>query len=164
MSRQQDQFLKKIIAAGALRVTARSLCISDDRILVQRPSDDPSANYAFVGGKLEYGETLSDRIRTEYEEELGLRIAAPRYLFAVENRFWHNGAIYHGLEHYFLVAPPAVSTLKSREQHIEFHWLPVRQVGQFDLRPHVVRDVVSDGSWRDIRLLTVPFDPNGPLT
>jgi 8-oxo-dGTP diphosphatase len=164
MSKQQNRFLKKVTAAKAVRVTVRSLCISGDQILVQRPSDDPSANYAFIGGKLEYGETLSDRVRTEYKEELGLRIDAPRYLFAVENRFWHDGAIYHGLEHYFLVAPPAVTTLKSRERHLEFHWLPVQQLKQFDVRPHVVRDAVSDGSWRDIRLLTVPFDPNGPRT
>ena len=164
MSKQQNRFLKKIITAKVVRVTVRSLCFSGDEILVQRPSDDPSANYAFIGGKLEYGESLSYRIRAEYREELGVRIKDHRYLFAVENRFWHQGKIYHGLEHYFLVSFPTARKFTSRERHLEFHWLPVKQVNQFDVRPHVVRDAISDDSWRDVRLLTVPFNSKVPPT
>ncbi len=159
MSKQQSKFLRKVTASKTVRVTVRSLCMAGGRILLQRPSDDPLANFAFIGGKLEYGEALADRLRIEYREELGINIVEPQYLFAVENRFRHEGAIYHGLEHYFLVVPPTMAPLKSREPHLEFHWIPLRRLAELDIRPHAVRDVVAEGRWRQVRLLTVPFDP-----
>jgi 8-oxo-dGTP pyrophosphatase MutT (NUDIX family) len=161
MTTSQDRFLETIAATGSIRLTVRSLCFREGRILAQRPADDATANFAFPGGTLELGDSLSDRIRKEYDEELGITIAEPRYLFAVENRFRHRGAIVHGLEHYFLVEPP-IADIVSREPHLTFEWLPLAALAEVDLRPRVVREAVIDGSWRDARLLSVPFDRSRP--
>jgi ADP-ribose pyrophosphatase YjhB (NUDIX family) len=36
---------------------------------VQRLSDDPNACYAFIGGALEFGELMEERLRQEYRED-----------------------------------------------------------------------------------------------
>ncbi|WP_084177034.1 NUDIX domain-containing protein [Labrenzia sp. DG1229] len=153
----QDSFFEKITAAQITRVSVRSLCFRGECVLVQRPSDDDTANFAFPGGRLEYGESLSERVRAEYQEEMGVSIEPPQFLFVVENRFWHRDKIYHGVEHYFLVQPPLTSIV-SQEPHIVFHWLPLAELADADLRPTVVRDSICDGSWRTARLLSVPFN------
>jgi 8-oxo-dGTP pyrophosphatase MutT (NUDIX family) len=114
------------------------------------------ANFAFIGGQLEPGQSLAECLKAEYRQELGLNIAEPKYLFVVENRFWFGGAVFHGLEHYFLVDAPEGEVM-SREAHLRFTWLPVKQLADFDLRPVVVRDAILDDRWQYVHILTMPF-------
>jgi 8-oxo-dGTP pyrophosphatase MutT (NUDIX family) len=93
--KQQDRFLQKIASSKLVRVSARSLCFRDGFLLVQQPSDEPAANFAFVGGQLELGQSLAEGLIAEYEQELGLQIPEPKYLFVVENRFWFRESIFH---------------------------------------------------------------------
>jgi hypothetical protein len=43
----------------------RAIILSGDgsRLLVQRPTDSPGSNYAFIGGEYEIGDTFDLRIR-----------------------------------------------------------------------------------------------------
>jgi hypothetical protein len=96
-------------------------------------------------------------LRTEFQEETTAKVLTARYLFVVENRFRYADRLVHGLEHYFLVEIDTAD-VRSREPHLEFHWLPLPNLAAFDLRPHVVRDAILSGSYLEARHLVTP-DP-----
>jgi ADP-ribose pyrophosphatase YjhB (NUDIX family) len=129
--------------------------IHDGMTLVQRPSDEPSAPYAFIGGEYEYGDTFESRIRREFEEETNARVLSWSYLFVVENRFLWEGALIHGLEHYVEVALDRID-VESRADHLTQHWLPLNRLREFDLRPRPVRDALAGGEFRAIKHMLVP--------
>jgi 8-oxo-dGTP diphosphatase len=155
MSRE-EAFLTRVAEKGDIRVSVRSICMHDGAVLVQRHADDPASYHAFIGGGLETGELMEDRIRQEYAEETGRRVVRARYLFVVENRVRIAAGILHSLEHYFSVELDSYE-VRSRESHLVQCWLPLSRLSAHDVRPHVVRDAIIDGSWATCRHLTVPF-------
>jgi ADP-ribose pyrophosphatase YjhB (NUDIX family) len=155
MSEPED-FLTSVARKGDLRVSVRSICIHDGAVLVQRHADDPASYHAFIGGGLETGELMEERIRQEYREETGREVVRARYLFVVENRVRMPAGILHSLEHYFLVELDS-HEVRSREPHLVQSWLPLGQLPAHDVRPHVVRDAIADGSWETRKHLIVPF-------
>jgi 8-oxo-dGTP pyrophosphatase MutT (NUDIX family) len=121
---------------------------------VQRPTDDANAHYAFIGGEYEHGDTFEERLRREFEEETSARLVSAEYLFVVENRFPVRNGLVQTLEHYFEVVLDRLD-VSSREPHLEQLWLPPADFAVADVRPNVVRDVLSSGAWRDTRRLSV---------
>jgi ADP-ribose pyrophosphatase YjhB (NUDIX family) len=150
----QDQFLNAVAARRLVRPSVRAIVIRDGLTLVQKPSDEPSAPYAFIGGEYEYGDTFESRIQREFEEETNARVLSWSYLFVVENRFLWQGALIHGLEHYVEVALDRMD-VESRVNYLAQHWLPLDRLNEFDLRPGPVRDVLASGQFRSIRHLLV---------
>ena len=128
--------------------------VSDGRVLVQRPADEPASCYAFIGGEYEAGDTFETRIRREFEEETTARVSGWRYLFVVENRFTVDGGTFQSLEHYLEVTLDR-QNVESREAHLSQHWLPLARLRDYDLRPHVVRDVLAAGNLHNVSHLTV---------
>ena len=151
-----DAFLTRVVESGRLRVSVRSICIHGGALLVQRHADDPASYHAFIGGGLETGERMEDRIRLEYREETGREVVRARYLFVVENRVRTGAGILHSLEHYFAVELDSYD-VRSREAHLVQCWLPLDDLSAYDVRPRVVRDAILDGSWATRRHLVVPF-------
>jgi ADP-ribose pyrophosphatase YjhB (NUDIX family) len=152
----QHRYLDGLTATQAIRTTVRSIIVHDEHVLVQQPSDDPAACYGFIGGRIEYGESLEERLRTELGEELGATVASLRYLFVVENRFRHGDGLVHLLEHFFAVALTSYE-ISSREPALIQRWLPLKQLEDFDLRPHVVRDAIANNEHLALRHLIVPL-------
>ena len=74
------------------------------------------------------------------------------YLFVVENFVTFEGEIAHGLGHYFEVEIDR-EQVKSHLNRIELLWLPISELAQADLRPHIVREHIADGSYRSVRHL-----------
>jgi ADP-ribose pyrophosphatase YjhB (NUDIX family) len=151
-----DAFLEGVVKKGSIRVSVRSICMHAGAVLVQRHADDPSSYYAFIGGGLETGERMEDRIRAEYSEETGRQVVRAQYLFVVENRVRTAGGILHSLEHYFRVELDSYE-VRSREPHLVQCWVPLGELPAHDVRPHVVRDAIVDGSWETRKHLVVPF-------
>jgi ADP-ribose pyrophosphatase YjhB (NUDIX family) len=156
VSREQE-LLKRIAAQSVVRIGVRAVVLSQGRALVQKPTDDPTACYAFIGGGYEVGDTLVSRLRQEFEEETNATVVDCQYLFVVENRARVNGRLIHGLEHYFAVTLDR-EDIESREGLLAQHWLPVSSLKEYDLRPWVVRDVVAEGKLHEVRHLVVPLD------
>lgn len=153
---QHDAFLTAVVEKGDIRVSVRSICLHDGAVLVQRHADDPASYHAFIGGGLETGERMEDRIRREYLEETGRQVVRAEYLFVVENRVRTAAGILHSLEHYFSVELDS-HDVRSREPHLVQCWLPLSELAAYDVRPHVVRDAIADGSWQTRKHLVVPF-------
>lgn len=156
MSREQE-FFKTIASRNVVRISVRAVVLSKGRTLAQKPTDDPSACYAFIGGGYEVGDILVNRLRQEFEEETNAKLVDCQYLFVVENRLRMNGKLIHGLEHYFAVTLDR-EDIESRERHLSQHWLPISSLKDYDLRPWIVRDVIAEGQLHSVRHLVVPLD------
>lgn len=152
----QKLFLDDLTAMRAIRTSVRSIIFHDDHVLVQRPADEPDSCYGFIGGCIEFGESLEERLRKELNEEVGATVASLRYLFFVENRFVHRDGLVHLHEHFFRVELASYE-ISSREPKLIQGWLPLRQLEGFDLRPHVVRDAIVNNEHLAVRHLIVPL-------
>lgn len=137
-----------------VRVRVAAIVVTNGMVLVQRPTDEPTACYAFIGGEYELGDTFESRIRREFSEETTASVVGLRYLFVVENRFRIGDDLIQGLEHYLEVTLDR-QNVESRESHLSQHWLPLVKLRDFDLRPHVVRDVLALGNQHEVSHLTV---------
>ncbi len=147
---QQDEFFRAVASRKLVRPSVRAIVIVDQEVLVQRPTDDPEACYAFIGGEYELGDSFESRLRREFEEETTARVTGCTYRFVVENRFTHAGREIHGLDHFCEVTLDR-REIESREPALAQHWLPLSRLADHDLRPTVVRDALIDGTWREAR-------------
>jgi ADP-ribose pyrophosphatase YjhB (NUDIX family) len=153
MSRQ-DEFFAAVASRRLVRPAVRAIVRRGRGFLVQRPTDDADAHYAFIGGEYELGDTFEDRLRSEFEEETTARVVSAEYRFVVENRFLWRGELVQTLEHYFEVVLDR-EEIESREAHLEQVWLAEETFAVADVRPAVVRDVLAAGRWQDVRRLSV---------
>ena len=152
----EAEFFAKATQTQKVRVSVRGICIDHDEILLQKPVDNPNACYAFIGGKLEHGELMRDRLRMEFLEEFGLQVTDLAYCFVVENRFMVEGQIFHGLEHYYEVKVSSRNHIQ-REKHIAAHWIPITHLKQLDVRPLLVKNAVIEHKWHTIKHIEVPI-------
>jgi ADP-ribose pyrophosphatase YjhB (NUDIX family) len=146
-----------VASRNIVRIRVAGIVISEGQLLVQKPTDDPESCYAFIGGELEYGDTFESRIKKEFEEETSAQVTRAEYLFVVENRFRVNGKNIHSLEHYMSVEIDRYD-IESLEPHLSQHWLPLNHLKDVDLRPHVVRNVISSGRIMETKHLMTQFD------
>ncbi|MEO0821781.1 MAG: NUDIX domain-containing protein [Pseudomonadota bacterium] len=146
MGSRQDAFFEAVASRQIPRIRIAGLVVQDGAVLVQRPADEPGSFFAFVGGEYEVGDTFESRLRTEFEEETNARVVEARYLFCVENHFVYKAKRFQQAEHFFLVTLDR-REVESREAHLEQHWLPLRTIGDVDLRPTVVRDALATGAY-----------------
>jgi ADP-ribose pyrophosphatase YjhB (NUDIX family) len=156
VSREQE-FFKTIASRNVVRVSVRAVVLSKGRALVQKPTDDPGACYAFIGGGYEVGDTFVSRLRREFEEESNAKVVDCQYLFVMENRLRVNGRLMQAVDHYFAVTLDR-EDIESRERHLAQHWLPISTLKEYDLRPWLVRDVIAEGQLDSVRHLIVPLD------
>ena len=154
---RQNNFFEAVTSRDIVRVRVAGIVISHGQVLVQKPTDDPTSCYALIGGEYEVGDTFDMRIRKEFEEETTAKVLRTEYLFVVENRFRWNGKVVQGLEHYLAVEIDR-KDVESKEAHLSQHWLPLDGLQDVDLRPHVVRDIIARGNFRETRHLVVKPD------
>jgi len=138
-------------ASAVIRIKVRGIALRNGRVLVQRPTGDPDACYAFIGGSYEVGDTFAERLRKEFSEETNATVVDSTYLFVLERRQL-GGKLDQALEHYFQVTLDR-DDVESREAHLAQYWLPVASLEDYDLRPSVVRDVVAEGRLHSVRHL-----------
>ncbi len=151
---QQEKFFAAVAKRQLVRPAVRAIVESERGFLVQRPTDDPATNYAFIGGEYEVGDTFEKRLRKEFEEETDARVLRSDYRFVVENQFLSGGKLIQTLEHYLEVELDR-SEITSRESGLEQIWLPRDNFSAADVRPTVVRDAILSSEWRQIRRLQV---------
>ncbi len=151
---RESEFFRTVAERASVRVRVAAIVIQNDHLLVQRPTDDPAACYALIGGAYEVGDTFDTRIRREFAEETTAHVVAWTYRFVVENRFRVGDAIVYGLEHYLEVQLDRTD-VHSNEPHLAQHWLPLKTLNTHDLRPHVVRDAIASDQFRHVKHLVV---------
>lgn len=141
-----------MVQNGLVRPGARAIIINSDRsrFLVEKNHGAREQYLNFIGGGVELGETLEACIRREIQEETNAKIIRSEYLFVVENFVEFKGEITHGHGHYFEVELDRMD-VRSDFEGIDFIWLSIKELPETDLRPHVVRDHIVNGSYRSVR-------------
>ena len=156
MSTRESDYMAAVAARNIVRPRIAAIVITDGKTLVQKPTDDANACYAFIGGEYEVHDTFESRIKKEFEEETTAKVLSWEFLFVVENRFVYKDKLLQGLE-IFLKVELDRTAINSKEAHLSQHWLPLANLKDYNVRPHVVRDAVADGSYQSVRHLMVPL-------
>lgn len=147
-------YFRWMIENAQVRLGARAIVVDSegDLFLVEKNLGTRDQYLNFIGGGVELGETLEACIKREMQEETDARVVRMEYLFVVENFIKFKGEVVHGLGHYFEVEIDR-QEVQSRLDRTELIWLSMGELAQADLRPHIVRDCVVDGSYRSVRHL-----------
>jgi ADP-ribose pyrophosphatase YjhB (NUDIX family) len=150
-----NNYFQSMLEKNQIRPGARAIISNPnrDRFLVGNNTLEQGGDFLnFIGGGLEIGETLEECIRREIREECNAVITSFDYLFLVENMVEYRGQILHGLGFYFEVLVKDID-VKPKNPGILFDWYTAGELAELDLRPHVVRDRIADGSYRSVRHL-----------
>jgi ADP-ribose pyrophosphatase YjhB (NUDIX family) len=102
VSREQE-FFAIMASRNVVRVSVRAVVLCKGRVLVQKPTGDPRACYAFIGGGYEVGDTFVSRLRQEFEEESNAKVVDCQYLFVVEYQGRVSWGMWQAVDHYFAV-------------------------------------------------------------
>lgn len=127
--------------ASDIRIRVAGIFIdSHRRVLVQRKRGDEY--WALPGGRLEYGETLTECLEREFEEELGITIAVQDQVLVGENFFTHGDDTIHSIEFYYTITADFKpdTPIDPREPDLEFTWLGTEQLPSF--RPDFIIDLL----------------------
>lgn len=133
--------------ADKVRVRARAVIFdkSQKHILVEQNPTVIDAFSNFIGGGLKFGETLQECIEREIYEEIGTKPTSVKKLFTIENFFTYDSMKMHGLEQFFEVQLHTENVLPLKPStHVA--WLPLENLMEIDLRPHIVRNAITQGT------------------
>lgn len=142
---------------------ARAVIRDAGHVLLVRAQGQP---HVFLpGGHVEDGEGMTECLRRELREELGVTAPVGRYRGTVEHRWWREGTRQYELNHCFAVDVPTLSVdvaPDAREGYLTFGWVPANQNALADvgLQPAPLRRLLStdDAStpWWESTLDEVP--------
>jgi len=113
----------------------------NERVLIHRAEADDF--WALPGGRVEFGESASDALVREFNEEISVVIRIKRLLWVMENFFEYNGINYHEIAFYFLIDIPDNSEVlmnnefMGNEEEIKliFQWYPISKLKEIKLYP-----------------------------
>lgn len=156
MSTDYTDYLNWLKHADWIRVSARAIIFNPagDHVLVERNDWMKNLYFNFIGGGVELNETLQECIAREIAEETDAHITGSRYLFVVENFFDHEDRTMHSLEHYFQIDLDR-QNVRSKSDEVTYQWLPITGLGDVDLRPNGVRDVIANNRLAQITHLVL---------
>jgi 8-oxo-dGTP diphosphatase len=127
------------MGAAATEIIARAVIRRDDRLLLARQR---TKSWSFLpGGHVEPGERVEVALVREITEELGTTAKIAGFLGVIEHGYIEDGTTHHELNLVFEVTitdpEPA-----SREDHLEFRWLPMDQLAGTDIRPGALKNAL----------------------
>lgn len=122
--------------SATTEVIARAVIRCDGHLLVARQR---SKAWSFLpGGHVEPGERVEAALVRELGEELGTEAKIAGFLGAVEHGYTEDGTTHHEINLVFEVAITDTEP-DSQEDHLEFHWLPLDQLAEADVRPGALK-------------------------
>ncbi len=144
--------LSAVLAAAGPRVRLRAAAIITrmGQVLLHRMEGD--AFWALPGGGIEPGESASQTVVREMQEELGVPVAAGALACVVENFFVYAGAAYHETGLYLHAHPEPGGLLDQSAgpyagmegaRKLEFAWFSLSELAGLDLRPPFLREALA---------------------
>lgn len=127
------------MSAATTEIIARAVIRRDGHMLLARQR---TKSWSFLpGGHVEPGERVETALVREIAEELGTGAKIAGFVGAVEHGYVEDGTTHHEINFVFEVAI-ADDEPTSREDHLEFHWLPVDSLQDTDVRPGTLKNAL----------------------
>jgi 8-oxo-dGTP diphosphatase len=127
------------MTAATTEIIARAVIWRDGQLLLARQR---TKSWSFLpGGHVEAGERVEVALVREIAEELGTEAKIAGFLGVVEHGYAEDGATHHELNLVFEVVI-ADAEPGSQEDHLEFHWLPVGELADADVRPGTLKNAL----------------------
>jgi len=127
------------MSAAVTEIIARAVIRRDGNILLVKQR---TKKWSFLpGGHVEPGERVETALIREIAEELGTDAKIADFVGVVEHGYIEGGSTHHELNLVFEVtlADPEPA---SQEDHVEFHWLPINQLADADVRPGALKNAL----------------------
>jgi len=131
---------------STIHLLARAVIRDDGCVLLVQAQGQP---HVFLpGGHVEGGEGMTECLRRELHEELGVTTTVGPYRGTVEHRWWRDDNRQYELNHCFTVDAPTLSAdiaPDAREGYLTFGWVPAKQkaLADVDLQPAPLRHLLS---------------------
>lgn len=129
--------------AATTEIIARAIIRRDDQILL---AQQRGRSWSFLpGGHVEPGECVEHALVREITEELGAQAKIAGLAGVIEHCYIEDGVTHHELNLVFeaAITDPAPA---SKEDHLEFRWLPLDQLAGTDLRPGALKNALLASS------------------
>ena len=126
-----------------IEILARGACVKKGRILVCR--NRKHGNVYLPGGHVDWGEDSKRALAREWREELGVPGKVGRFLGVVEQIYQARSGRTCEISLIFEVRCPKISVKQpppSAEDHLEFEWVPLRDLRKSGLLPITMADRV----------------------
>ncbi|GAA3756626.1 NUDIX domain-containing protein [Salinactinospora qingdaonensis] len=129
------------MSAATTEIIARAVVRREGRLLLVRQR---TKSWSFLpGGHVEPGERVESALVRELAEELGTKATIAGFLGAVEHGYVEDGNTHHELNLIFEVSIDTAEPT-SQEDHLEFHWLPLDQLADAEVRPGALKNALVD--------------------
>ncbi len=123
------------VARVGLAVAVLSVIVDGNRVLLVRRANPPDAGYwGFPGGKIEFGETLTQAAERELTEETGLIGEATGVLTSVDA--FDHGSDGGLVSHFVLIAVTCQwrsGTLRAGDDALEARWFALDEINDTQL-------------------------------
>ena len=132
-----------------IEILARGACVKNGKILVCR--NRKHGNVYLPGGHVDWGEDSQHALAREWREELGVPAKAGRFLGVVEQSYKARSGRTCEISLVFEVICPKLSAQKnppSAEDHLEFEWVPLKDLRKSGLLPIAMAERVPAWSAR----------------
>lgn len=136
-----------------IRVAARAVIVRDGKLLVVILRDESGPFYILPGGGQKHGETLSDAVRRECAEELGIRVRAGRMLYIREyigrnHAFAARHKAFHQVEVVFECEIENDENLghgtEEDKRQVGFAWIPLAELNDARFFPSVFKTFLRE--------------------
>jgi 8-oxo-dGTP diphosphatase len=125
--------------APTTEIIARAVILRNGNMLLVKQR---TKKWSFLpGGHVEPGERVETALIREIAEELGTEAKISGFVGVVEHGYIEDGTTHHELNIVFEVTITDPEPT-SREDHLEFHWLPVTQLADTDVRPGALKNAL----------------------
>lgn len=135
------------------KLRACSLILRGDKVLLQ----DLNRNgfLCASGGHIHLGEDSLTGVIRETQEEVGVKAENPKLIAVGENFYTKNKRKFHEVSFYYLIQNPEMPQEKlvdysydendeGKLVHIEFHWVPLNDVDNYDIRPNAIKNILKN--------------------
>lgn len=127
-----------------IRNSAKALIIKDGKMAAIRVNDGEEEWFIMPGGGQKSGEQLSDAVRREVAEELGLKVEPQELAFVIEGV---RGESFHRVDLVFLckyICPIENAQLHSDTNQTGMEWLDIKTLNTSKLYPSKLRRQIMD--------------------
>ena len=122
------------------------LVIKRDKKILLCKSLKNGGHYFLPGGHVEFGDSLEETVYKEMNEELGLKrqdITNILYQNYLEQTFTQDDEEHHELNMIFTADIPKDIKVTSREDHISFEWIDIKDIKNIKLLPEKIIPLIQ---------------------